>query len=207
MISSAGFPNSLHATIASRIASDDLPTLVLDQELTQSTMQKAVDAVEPTLVSHREGEVIYRRGDRLSAAQYERTIREAEQFATSGPSSIDGARDSDCLTAGCAIDSVRSLRHHRLQTDRTQSMEADRTVLAVDGDAQSVPLRDGRGPRAALRLGYRAGALHRLRGATGLRPRLAIFLCGVQAAHRHDTRAGGRLVHPGDGRQPPPWPN
>ena len=85
MISSAGFPNSLHATIASRIASDDLPTLVLDQELTQSTMQKAVDAVEPTLVSHREGEVIYRRGDRLSAAQYERTIREAEQFATSGP--------------------------------------------------------------------------------------------------------------------------
>ncbi len=38
MISSAHFPRSLDTTIASRIASDDLPTLVLNQDLTQSTI-------------------------------------------------------------------------------------------------------------------------------------------------------------------------
>ena len=82
MISSAGFPPSLHGTIAWRIAADGLPTLVLDEEVTQSTMQQAVDNVPDELIHHYEGEVLYRRGDRLSAGQYEKTVRESEVFAT-----------------------------------------------------------------------------------------------------------------------------
>ena len=85
MISSAGFPSSLFSTIAARIAADGLPTLTLDKELTEATAQQAIDAVKPVLDPHKAGEVIYRRGDRLSAAQYEMTLREAEEFALSAP--------------------------------------------------------------------------------------------------------------------------
>ena len=84
MILSAGFPATLASTISGRIASEGLPTITLDGELTEATaLQRAAD-IEPVLDEHQKGQVLYRRGEVLTPAQYEDVLLENQQFIALG---------------------------------------------------------------------------------------------------------------------------
>jgi len=77
----AGFPTSIASHIAARLASDAQPTIVHDAALSEAKATEAADAVEPVMIEHRRGETLYRRGDVLTAKQYEETLAEVAQFA------------------------------------------------------------------------------------------------------------------------------
>ncbi len=84
MILSAGFPASLASTIAGRIASEGLPTIILDGKLTETTSLQRASNIEPVLVEHEKGQVLFRRGDILTPAQYESVLLETQQFGALG---------------------------------------------------------------------------------------------------------------------------
>lgn len=83
IISRAGFSESVVSVIESRLLSDYQPSIQLDVEDTQARALAAANAVEPVVNFHRKGDIIWRRGDKISAAQYEDAIREQEQFLLS----------------------------------------------------------------------------------------------------------------------------
>ncbi len=76
----AGFPEGVAPTIVARILDEPNPTVVFDSDATEEWADQAAAEVETVYVEHREGEVIYQRGEILSAEQYEQMIREREAF-------------------------------------------------------------------------------------------------------------------------------
>lgn len=85
VVVNAGFPSSVASHVTARLAFDAQPTFVHDSTLTESLADEAAALVEPVMVEHRTGEVLYRRGETLTASQYENTLIEASHFAAAAP--------------------------------------------------------------------------------------------------------------------------
>ncbi|MGY8753013.1 MAG: HD family phosphohydrolase [Phycisphaerales bacterium] len=80
LISQLDFPESLVPTIEARLVVSFQPSLQLDLEDTQARSDAAATAVEPVTVKHAQGEIIWRKGDTISATQYENAILEQNHF-------------------------------------------------------------------------------------------------------------------------------
>jgi putative nucleotidyltransferase with HDIG domain len=76
----AGFPRDVATVVRNRIAFEPQPTFTFDPAATQTAADDAAARVEPVMVEHKKGEVIYSRGDRLSAGQYEILQKEREEY-------------------------------------------------------------------------------------------------------------------------------
>jgi len=81
MVERAGFPEVLVPAILHRIVRDLQPTYVYDEQATQRMAEQAAAAVEPVLVQHNKGEIIYERGDVLSATQFHQVQIERAMYA------------------------------------------------------------------------------------------------------------------------------
>jgi cyclic-di-AMP phosphodiesterase PgpH len=83
LITSSDFPESIVPIIEARILSNHLPSIQLDITETQALADEAANSVEPVVVKHSKGEIIWRRGDTITATQYENGILEQEHFLKS----------------------------------------------------------------------------------------------------------------------------
>ena len=82
-VSRAGFQDNIVPVIVNRLVSEHLPSVELDLEDTQARAAAAADTVEPVIAQYRRGDIIWKRGDEISAQQYEDALREQLQFSTS----------------------------------------------------------------------------------------------------------------------------
>jgi putative nucleotidyltransferase with HDIG domain len=82
LVNDAGFPRQLQLPVQARLTFDLQPTLVYDENETKVLAAAAATAVTPEITTHRKGDVLYRRGDRLTTEQYAAVLTESEQFAT-----------------------------------------------------------------------------------------------------------------------------
>ncbi|MHC4428013.1 MAG: HD family phosphohydrolase [Planctomycetota bacterium] len=80
----ANFPPAVSPYVTARLARDPQPTILFDPETSTRMADQATEAVETVLIEHRGGEVIYRRGDVLTAKQHQDLNTEAAAFATDG---------------------------------------------------------------------------------------------------------------------------
>jgi len=80
LISSVDFPESLVPIIGARLVNNHQPSILLDVEDTQARAEAAAVAVVPIIVKHIQGEIIWRKGDSISATQYENAILEQQHF-------------------------------------------------------------------------------------------------------------------------------
>ncbi len=85
LIARSGFADSLAPVVATRLISSGQPTVHLDAQMTEERATAAAEAVESVIVSHRRGDVLWRRGDVLSASQYDQAMLEARQFGATAP--------------------------------------------------------------------------------------------------------------------------
>ena len=83
IVSRAGFPNSVVALLAARLVLESQPSVQLDLEDTQARSNVAAEAVNAVILQHKKGDVIWKRGDAITATQYEEAILEQMQFAQS----------------------------------------------------------------------------------------------------------------------------
>jgi hypothetical protein len=83
LVSNNGFSESLVPTIVSGLLSNHQPSIQLDLEDTQSRAESAANSIEPVVVKHLQGEIIWKRGDEISASQFENAILEQEHFLSS----------------------------------------------------------------------------------------------------------------------------
>jgi cyclic-di-AMP phosphodiesterase PgpH len=81
LISAVDFPESLVPNVESRLVSSNQPSLQLDVEDTQARAESAASAVEPVVVKHARGEIIWRKGDTITATQYENAVLEQGHFS------------------------------------------------------------------------------------------------------------------------------
>ena len=80
LISSVDFPESVVPIIGARLVNNHQPSILLDVEDTQARAEAAAVAVVPIIVKHIQGEIIWRKGDSISATQYENAILEQQHF-------------------------------------------------------------------------------------------------------------------------------
>ncbi|MCP4758271.1 MAG: HDIG domain-containing protein [Planctomycetes bacterium] len=81
----AGFPASVDSLVATRIAMEARPSLLLDRNRTDTLRTEAASGVEPVMIEHRAGETLYLAGDRISDSQQQEVLREAKMFALNAP--------------------------------------------------------------------------------------------------------------------------
>ncbi len=84
-ISRAGFKEATVPIIESRLRFENQPSVQFDVEATQKRVEEAIAAVQPVISAHHKGEIIWTRGDRLTAKQYEEAVLEQSQFEISAP--------------------------------------------------------------------------------------------------------------------------
>jgi len=80
LIDRAGIPSALNGFIFDTIIMGNKASLVFDAARTATIAQQRADAVEPLTTEHKAGEVIYRRGDVLTPAQYNELMTEREEY-------------------------------------------------------------------------------------------------------------------------------
>ncbi len=81
ILSRAGIKNKyLSQLIESILINEDLPSIQLDQEDTTARANEAVEKVQPVIVSHKVGNIIWKRGDKISLDQFEEAIEEQNEF-------------------------------------------------------------------------------------------------------------------------------
>jgi len=79
----AGFPESIVEIVTTRIARDGRPSLLLDRQRTEALADEAAAGIEPIMIEHTAGEVVYRPGESITALQHEDAVRETLVFAES----------------------------------------------------------------------------------------------------------------------------
>ncbi|MDP6601799.1 MAG: HDIG domain-containing protein [Phycisphaerales bacterium] len=84
-VSRSGFPEKIVPTIEARLVVAGQPTVLLDIDLSEQQRATAAERVEPIIGTHRRGDVIWRRGDVLTAKQYQNAMLETSQFAAAAP--------------------------------------------------------------------------------------------------------------------------
>ncbi len=82
-VSRAGFQDKVVPIIVKRLISEHLPSVELDADDTQARAELAANAIEPVIAHYKRGDIIWKRGDEISAQQYEDALREQLQFSTS----------------------------------------------------------------------------------------------------------------------------
>jgi len=85
LVSRSGFPESIVPLIESRIISDHQPSIQLDVEDTNARADEAANGVQPVEKNHFRGDIIWQRGDVISASQYEEALIEHSQFLKIAP--------------------------------------------------------------------------------------------------------------------------
>ncbi|MDG2054879.1 MAG: HDIG domain-containing protein [Phycisphaerales bacterium] len=80
LVREAGFPPNVAPFVSARVADEAQPTIIFDPEATQSDADQAEASVQPTRIEHRAGEVIYRRGEKLTPLQYDELVQESQQY-------------------------------------------------------------------------------------------------------------------------------
>lgn len=83
-VSRVGFPEAIIPTIAGRIARDGQPTIMLDAAETDRLREERSAAVKPVVNKHDKGDVIWKRGDEITAENIDAAIQEREYFRNSG---------------------------------------------------------------------------------------------------------------------------
>jgi hypothetical protein len=78
----AGYPESVVSIVTTRIARDARPSLLLDRDRTESLANEAANGIEPVMIEHTAGEVVYRAGDTVTVPEHQEAIREATVFTT-----------------------------------------------------------------------------------------------------------------------------
>ncbi len=81
LILAAGFPESVAPSVKARLLADPQPTFQYDSAETERRAEMAAAEVEPVMVAHEAGQVLYRRGEMLSAGTYENVLTESQEFA------------------------------------------------------------------------------------------------------------------------------
>ncbi len=81
----SAFPAEVVPYVAAKLAHDATPTIFFDTEATEALAAREAASVATVFIEHRAGDVLHRRGDRLTLGQYDDLIREAQQFAAFGP--------------------------------------------------------------------------------------------------------------------------
>ncbi|MBX3372414.1 MAG: HDIG domain-containing protein [Phycisphaeraceae bacterium] len=76
----AGFAGAIVPHVVAGLVHRPAETMVYDAALTEAEAVRAAGLVQPILIEHRAGDPVYRRGDRLSAAQVHDLLLEREQF-------------------------------------------------------------------------------------------------------------------------------
>lgn len=71
VVEMAGFPRNLVPVVASRIAHNAQPIFIFDARATQTLQEAVAKGVPNVLTEHQAGEIIYRRGETLTAPQLE----------------------------------------------------------------------------------------------------------------------------------------
>jgi membrane-associated HD superfamily phosphohydrolase len=90
----AGFPANVADSIVARLLHDPQPTVEYDAEETERQAQLAADQIEPVIIEHRAGEVLYRRGEVLAIAVSGGAGRARGVHRPRGLVPNDGCRDS-----------------------------------------------------------------------------------------------------------------
>ena len=83
-VSRVGFPEAIVPTIAGRISRDGQPTIMLDSGETDRLREERAAAVKPVIIKHDKGEIIWKRGDEITAENIDAAIQESEYFHSSG---------------------------------------------------------------------------------------------------------------------------
>ncbi|MDP7008810.1 MAG: HDIG domain-containing protein [Phycisphaerales bacterium] len=85
LVSRAGFKENTVPIIEARLMFEGQPSVQFDVEATQKRADDSVASVQPVISSHHKGDIIWVRGDRLSAKQYEEAVLEQAQFEAAAP--------------------------------------------------------------------------------------------------------------------------
>ncbi|MCI0364856.1 MAG: HDIG domain-containing protein [Phycisphaerales bacterium] len=83
VIARAGFPMQLVPVVLKRLLNDGQPTFLYWEEETTKLAESAALAEQPVKITHQAGEVLYRKGDRLSPEQYSEVLTEAKHYRAS----------------------------------------------------------------------------------------------------------------------------
>ena len=75
-----GFPPEVAPFVEGRLEHDPKPTFTFDKATTDRLADEAAAAVEPVMIRHRRGDVIYRRGEQLSAGQKAELQTEQQRY-------------------------------------------------------------------------------------------------------------------------------
>jgi putative nucleotidyltransferase with HDIG domain len=78
-----GFRSDVAPFVQARLAWQPRATFLFDPVETEAIAVQEAEAVEPVMVPHGLGEIIYKRGDRLTAAQYEQLLDEMAAYRAS----------------------------------------------------------------------------------------------------------------------------
>lgn len=84
-ISRMGFRESVVAIIEARLLNDNQPSVQFNFEDTQLLADAAAEQIKPEVEFHNRGDIIWLRGDVITATQYENAMLEHEQFQFSAP--------------------------------------------------------------------------------------------------------------------------
>lgn len=76
----AGFTESVAGMIVERLVREKRPLFVFDQAETQEVAQARADMIEPRMITHKTGSVIYSRGEELTGEQYSLLLAERAAF-------------------------------------------------------------------------------------------------------------------------------
>lgn len=76
----ASFPPQLVPVAVARLLWDPQPTLLYVEDETTRRARLAAEAIEPVMVQHQRGEILYRRGDVLSSEQYAEVRTETAKY-------------------------------------------------------------------------------------------------------------------------------
>lgn len=85
LVARAGFPPALQGVVLGRLTFDPQPTFTFDEAETKQLADDAAARVTPEVIHNIKGEVLYRRGEKLTTEQYGDVLTEAERYRTEGP--------------------------------------------------------------------------------------------------------------------------
>ncbi|TVQ52497.1 MAG: HDIG domain-containing protein [Phycisphaerales bacterium] len=183
LILAAGFPESVVPYVKARLLSDPQPTFQHDSAETERRAEMAAAEVEPVMVAHEAGEVLYRRGEMLSAGTYENVIIESQEFAANASLmdrwmprvGIAGMLAILCIfLAGYIILAYPRITRNALRLSAMVAMLAGMLVLSILVASQVPPVL------YAAAIGSTLFAVIVLQLAYD--QRLALFLAAIQGA-------------------------
>jgi putative nucleotidyltransferase with HDIG domain len=85
LIAATGFPANIVPVVWKRLTADPQPTILHSDEDTKRFAEEAAQAVRPVWIDHQRGDVLYRRGDRLTPEQLAEVQTEMDEYRANAP--------------------------------------------------------------------------------------------------------------------------